>query len=395
MDVMTKENTATGWDELNLGDYFNIFFKRRKSIVSLAVAVGIVAAAISLVLPKTYTATAVVMPPGPGSSLLGGVSMGSPISGDISSLFGGVTDETNRFLAILKSRTMATSVIHQFNLMERYKKSYLEDAIHTLEGMTDVSVDDEGMIGVEVSARTGFLHFPTSEEEARSLCADMTNFIIDELDRINAELQTQQAKYTRLLIENIYNSNKTELQEIEEEMKVYGETYGIISLPDQVSAAILAAAALEEQITLKEVELVAARIMMDPGHPEVQGLEIQLREFRKKLADMKFGGQEPDSLAIFPLFHQAPELGVMYGRLTRRMEAESLLYQFLTQQYEQAKVEEAKETPTVQVLDQAVVPMRKSKPTRMLIVLASVFLAGAIQVFYILVKERKIVIDTL
>ncbi len=394
MDVMTKENTATGWDELNLGDYFNIFFKRRKSIVSLAVAVGIVAAAISLVLPKTYTATAVVMPPGPGSSLLAGVSMGSPIS-DISSLFGGVTDETNRFLAILKSRTMAASVIHQFNLMERYKKSYLEDAIHTLEGMTDVSVDDEGMIGVEVSARTGFLHSPASEEEARTLCADVANFIIDELDRISAELQTQQAKYTRLLIENLYNRNKTELQEIEEEMKVYGETYGIISLPDQVSAAILTAAALEERITLKEVALVAARRMMDPGHPEVQDLEIQLREFRKKLAEMKFGGQGPDSLAIFPLFNQAPELGVMYVRLTRRMEAESLLYQFLTQQYEQAKVQEAKDTPTVQVLDRAVVPMRKSKPSRMMIVLASVFLAGAIQVFYILVKERKIVIGTL
>ena len=384
-----KENTATGWDELNLGDYLNIFLKRRKSIVSLAVAVGIVATAISLVLPKTYTATAVVMPPGPGSSLLAGVSMGSPIS-DISSLFGGVTDETNRFLAILKSRTMAASVIHQFNLMERYKKSYLEDAIHTLEEMMNVSVDDEGMIGVEVSARTGFLHFPASEEVARTLCADMANFIIDELDRINAELQTQQAKYTRLLIENIYNRNKTELQEIEEEMKVYGETYGIISLPDQVSAAILAAAALEEQITLKEVELVAARRVMDPGRPEVQDLEIQLREFRKKLGEMKFGGQEPDSLAIFPLFHQAPELGVMYVRLTRRMEAESLLYQFLTQQYEQAKVQEAKDTPTVQVLDRAVVPMRKSKPSRVLIVLVSALGALTLQGFYILTREMNL-----
>ena len=394
MDVMKKENMATSWDELNLWDYFNIFLKRRKSIVSLAVAVGIVAAAVSLALPKTYTAMAMVMPSSPGGGLPAGVSMGAPIS-VISSMFGGVTDETNRFLAILKSRTVAASVIRQFNLMELYEKDYLEDAIHTLEGMMDVSVDDEGMIRVEVSAKTGFLHFPASEEEARTLCADIANFIVDELDRINAELQTQQAKYTRLLIENLYNRNKTELQEIEEEIKVYGETYGVISLPDQVSAAILSAAALEEQITLNEVELVAARIMMDPGHPKVQILEIKLKELRKKLAEMKFGGQEPDSLAIFPLFQQAPELGVMYARLTRRMEAESLLYQFLTQQYEQAKVQEAKETPTVQVLDRAVVPMRKSKPSRMLIVLASVFLAGAIQVFYILAKERKIVIDTL
>jgi len=133
MDVMTKENTVTGLVELNLGDYFTIFFRRRKSIVALAMVVGIMATAVSLVLPKTYTATAVVIPLTPGSGSLAGVSMGSPIS-DISSLFGGAADETNRFLAILKSRTMAASVIHQFNLMERYKKSYLEDAIHTQRG---------------------------------------------------------------------------------------------------------------------------------------------------------------------------------------------------------------------------------------------------------------------
>lgn len=394
MDVMTKENPATGLDELNLEDYLKIFFKRRKSIVALAVVVGIMATGISLVLPKTYSATAVVIPPTPGSGSLAGVSMGSPIS-DISSLFGGVADETNRFLAILKSRTMATNIVHRFNLMEHYQKDYVEDAIQILEGMTDVSVDDEGMIRVEASVKTGFLHPPASEEKARTLCADMANFIIDELDRINAELQTQQAKYTRLLIENLYNRNKTELQEIEEETETYGEAYGVISLPDQVSAAILAAAALEERITLNEVELAAARRMMDPGHPEVQDLEIQLREFRKKLAEMKFGGQGPDSLAIFPLFQQAPELSVMYTRLTRRMEAESLLYQFLTQQYEQAKVQEARDTPTVQVLDRAVVPVRKSKPFRMLIVFASVFLAVTIQACYILVKERKIVIGSL
>ncbi|MFC1543373.1 GumC family protein [Candidatus Neomarinimicrobiota bacterium] len=391
---MTKENPATGLNELNLRDYFNIFFKRRRSIVALAVTVGIIAAVVSLMLPKTYTAAAVVMPPSPGSALLGGISMGAPVS-DISSIFSGVTDETNRFLAILKSRTMAANVITQFNLLERYDQVYVEDAIHILGGRMNISVDDEGMIRVEASTKTGFMHLSASEQEARILCADIANFSIDELDRINAELQTKQAKYTRLLIENLYNRNRTELEEIEAEMEDYGETYGIISLPDQLTAAVLAAAALEEQITLKEVELAAAEGLRGPDHPEVQGLEIQVRELRKKMAEFKFGSQEYDSLSIFPLFQQAPELSVMYFRLTRRMEAESLLYQFLTQQYEQAKVQEARDTPTVQVLDRAVVPMRKSKPFRMLIVLVSVFMAAAIQAFYILVKEQKIVMGSL
>ena len=115
------ENKATGLNELSLADYFNIFYKWRRSIVSLAVAVAVVAAGISLILPKTYTATAVVMPPAPGIGMLPGASVGASLT-DIGSLFGGINDETNRSLAILKSRTMAASVIHEVDLIERYQK---------------------------------------------------------------------------------------------------------------------------------------------------------------------------------------------------------------------------------------------------------------------------------
>jgi hypothetical protein len=56
------------------------------------------------------------------------------------------------------------------------------------------------------------------------------------------------------------------------------------------------------------------------------------------------------------------------------------VYETLTQQYELAKVQEAKETPSVKVLDAAGVPERKSFPPRGLITIAAgmAFLAAAI-----------------
>jgi hypothetical protein len=62
-----------------------------------------------------------------------------------------------------------------------------------------------------------------------------------------------------------------------------------------------------------------------------------------------------------------PLLGVTYADLLRRTRIQETVYETLTQQYELAKVQEAKETPSVKVLDAASRPERKAFPPRLLI----------------------------
>ena len=70
----------------------------------------------------------------------------------------------------------------------------------------------------------------------------------------------------------------------------------------------------------------------------------------------------------FPSAHDLPALGITYYDLERKLRVEEALWEALTKQYEAASVEEAKEIPTVQVLDPANVPGRKTKPVRRSIV---------------------------
>jgi hypothetical protein len=61
--------------------------------------------------------------------------------------------------------------------------------------------------------------------------------------------------------------------------------------------------------------------------------------------------------------------------LNRKVLVEELLWEALTKQYETAKVQEAKEIPTVRVLDVANVPQRKSSPARSEIVILGAMLS--------------------
>jgi len=63
-------------------------------------------------------------------------------------------------------------------------------------------------------------------------------------------------------------------------------------------------------------------------------------------------------------FSQAPALSLELARLTRDLKIQETLFELLTQQYEQYKIEETKDTPTVQVLDKASPPEKKYRPKR-------------------------------
>jgi len=76
-------------------------------------------------------------------------------------------------------------------------------------------------------------------------------------------------------------------------------------------------------------------------------------------------------------FPKVPELGTELARLVRDVKVQETVYTLLTQQYEQAKIAEARDTPVVQVLDKAVPAERKSRPRPFL----NTAIAGTLSLF--------------
>jgi capsule polysaccharide export protein KpsE/RkpR len=115
------------------------------------------------------------------------------------------------------------------------------------------------------------------------------------------------------------------------------------------------------------------------GNPYVQNIDQQIRELRRQLNKLEEGNKN-DSITGFGAgfsipFNALPKASLEYMRLVREVKIQETVYELLTQQYEQAKIMELKDTPTVQFLDHAGVPEKRSYPKRMLTVII-VFLLG-------------------
>jgi hypothetical protein len=131
----------------------------------------------------------------------------------------------------------------------------------------------------------------------------------------------------------------------------------------------------------------------------VRALRARVAELRAQLG--KMAGESGTSAApssetdasLYPAIRQLPLLGVTYADLYRQTKIQETVYELLTQQYELAKVQEAKEVPSVKVLDAAVVPTKKSFPPRGLLTAVGAGFAFLAVCFWILIRQTWREID--
>ncbi len=375
-------------------NYLHIITKWRKLIIINFLVVAFLTAGFSLIMPKTFSAhTSILSPTGDDSNLgLSSLLSSLPIP---SFGFGGVSEATYTFIAILNSRTVMERIVKEFSLVERYNADNIEDTVGALREAVAVELNEDLTIRLTAQATTKFLPTDHEETEARKLARDMTNAFIQELDSLNRELKTEHARNHRIFIERRYLQNLTDLKTAEDELRVFQETHGVIALTEQMQATIQAAAGIQAEITAKEVEVAVMTDFVSSSHQQFVQARTELNELRRKYEQMTTG--EPIVLAadsvsavhssrLFLPLSQAPDIGLRYLRLFREVTVQQKILEFMLPQYEQAKIQEAKDSPTVQVLDPAVLPIRRSKPKRALLTL----LAGFVSIAFSLILAFSI-----
>jgi len=373
--------------EYNLIDYLKVLKRWKKFIFLNVFVITLFAIILSLIIPKTYRASAVLMPP----LMQAGMGVFTPlIDSPLGGLFSQDTDETLSMIAILKSRTVLTSVIEEFNLIELYEVENIDIAIQSLKDHVLTDIDDEGTIRVSVDILTKWFHPDYQEEKAKQLCSDIANYFIKQLDIVNKNLQTEEASFQRKFIEIRYKDNIQELKSAEEKLKQFQEINNMISLPEQTHAAIEAASKIKGHILANEVRLEVLKKAYNSGHPDIDQLINEIAALTEQLYWMEYGKEieHTNIKNIFPAFSRMPELETQLRQLMREVEIQNTLFTFLTQQYEEAKINEAKDTPTIQILDIAVKPNVKYKPFRALIVIGAGMFGFIFGCFISFVRER-------
>jgi len=374
-------------DEVNLLDYWLVIWKRRWLIGGLFSAAVLTALTVTLQMPKIYESTASLLPSldskdgGGLSSLLAASGGGAAQSLGIS-LPGAPATSTDIFVAMLKSRIMADAVIKQFGLMELYEAKTMQDAREALEGITKITVSKEKVIKFTV------------EDKNPQLAADVANFYVSNLDRLNRTLNVSKAGQNRAFIEGRLAETHVSLVKAEEALKDFQTHNKTVAVEAQSTAMIQAAAMIQAQISAQEVQLQVMNGYLSPDNPELSRVRSSIEELKKQLYLLEFGkggkGMLPGD-RLHPAMITVPGLALEYGRLLRELKVQEALYSLLTSQYEQAKLAEARDTPTVQVLDPAIPAEKKSKPSvrlNMMVAGALAFFVGIFLAFFLEYLER-------
>jgi uncharacterized protein involved in exopolysaccharide biosynthesis len=366
-------------DEINLLDYWRVLRKRAWMILGLTFVSVFTAGFYSyFVMTKIYDSKATILPlreSGGGGGAIAAALVSSGAGQFLQGLVPGGGSNRDVFLAILKSRTMAQDLVERFNLREYYKAKYIEDAIGGLQGATEITVSKEGAISVKV------------EDKDPKLAADIANAYPITLDRLFAKLGTTDASRQRAFVADRLDKTEKALRQAEEALRRFQENNKAIVMQEQARSAIEEAARVKGQIVAFEAQLEFFRSFSTEGNPQVVAQRRQIEELKRQLAQMQYGrgmdfppesanpGQPRREFQI--PFTKVPELGMELVRLTREVKVQETVSNLLTAQFEQAKIAEARDTPTVQVLDKAVPAERKSKPKTTL----NMAIAGALSLF--------------
>jgi uncharacterized protein involved in exopolysaccharide biosynthesis len=357
--VEDRESQA---EKISVYNYLAILVAYRRFIFLNLVGVCLIVALLSFLLPSWYRATTTVLPPG-GEAALG--------LGAATSLLGAApgfaTSLSLPFMAtpsdivavILKSRAVGEVVIKEEKLMEVYRTESIEKALRELFSRVKVTVTAEGLISLSY------------EDRDRVRAADVANRFIEQSDRISRETSASQAKSARIFIEQRLSQTKEELARSEENLKRFQEENKTILLDDQTRASIEKGAELKARMVSSEIELNVLSKTMSPSHPRIKSLRSEVDETKRQLEILERGRDEedPEGKTVLDVpFSQVPSLSLKLARLIREVKIQEGVFELLTQQHEQYKIQETKDTPTLQVLDRAVPPERRARPKRALLV---------------------------
>lgn len=348
-------------------DYIKTILKNFKKIFIYTLIVSIITAVISLFLPKWYRASAVVLSPSTSSSgfgmlgFVGDLGMGGMFGGD---------ENLYRYLAILKSRQLLESVALKYNFQDKYQADNLEETVKKLRKKLDFEIGDENQLTIS---------FLDKDQENVD---NVTNYIVDCLDSINIILEITQARNNRQFIEKRVTEVIDSLNIIAQNLADFMEDNKLISLTDQVSVGVERAAVLQVEAIATEIELEVAIKTFHKDDPKVKELEYKLSSIRSKYKE--FLTENP----LIPDFSSVPALEMNMAKMQRSIDYYAKLIEYLGPQYEQSKIEEKKDIPTLQILDHAVRPERKAKPKRSLIVIITGFISGIFLSSFYIIKDN-------
>jgi capsule polysaccharide export protein KpsE/RkpR len=372
-----------------------LLWNHRGTLTRVAIASLLVSLGIAFLIPKRYKSTASIMPPDQPNSnalMLAALASHAGSLGSLGTLAGGLLgghSSTALFIDLLRSSTVSGHLIDRFDLQHVYRKRYRIDTAKHLARCTKITDDKKsGVITIEV------------EDESPVRARDLAQGYLDELNKLVTATNDSAAHQERVFIEQRLHAVQADLESAQLDLSAFSSKSGTIDLGDQTRAMVEGGAQVQAELLIQQSDLESLRQMYGDDNVRVREAEARIAALESGLEKMtgsgasaEAGGSNDAANAaggdeLYPPLRQLPRLAVPYADLYRRVKAEEAAFELLTQQYELARIEEARDVPAVSIIDAPGVPEKKSFPPRMLLTALLTFLSVVSAAALILFRDR-------
>jgi uncharacterized protein involved in exopolysaccharide biosynthesis len=387
-DEPEVEELSSAEVRANAVEHLRLLWSKRVFLFKTFAVGLIVGLAVALLIHSRYEATTQLMPPdsqsGMGATMLaalagratgggGAAAAGASSLGSMAGDLLGVKSSGALFVGVLSSRTVLDRLVDRFDLRKVYSEKLELDARKKLADRTTISEDHKsGILTISVWDR--------DPNRAAALAAAY----VEELNQLVTDLSTSSAHRERVFLEGRLTAVKKDLDDASVKFSQFASKNAALDIKEQGRAMVEAASRLQGEKIAAESELKGLEQIYTPNNIRVRAVQARIGELQSQLE--KLGGKPGDvnnpapADQLYPSIRELPVLGVTWADLYQRTKIQETVYEVLTQQYELAKVQEAKETPSVKILDVAQPPEKKSFPPRtaITILISFLFLVGGI-----------------
>lgn len=314
--------------------------------------IGVLVVALSFLFPNVYRSTVTILPPERDFQ-----SMSQP-TGDVKSFLAGgmalpvMATPADILAAVLESRSVCESTTTELDLSNRWKLSR-KDVLDELRGVVHAKVAPSGIISF------------TLEHEDRWFSDTLANTMVRIADRLNQSIVNTKASRTRQFVEERLAETQRQLDTASARLERFQQQHRTIALEVEVKAMVEGAATLRAQQTADEIELSVLRESLSPDHPRIRALTVRIAQTEQKLLTMDTPVDDSARVYLGTGFAELPRLTQELAGRLRDVKVSEALYELLTQQFEHARIQERRDTPTFSVLDAASGGGEKVRPKRL------------------------------
>ena len=347
-------------EPLSLLDIALIATTHFRLLILLPLLMGVLSLGITSLMPPVFTAQAVILLPqqSQSSGAMALQSLGA-LAG-VAGAAAGIKSPADQYVAMMQSRGVEDRLIERFKLRDVYDVKLGIDARKRLRGHSQIQAGKkDGLISIEVD----------DHDPARA--ALIANAYVDELTRLTNELAVTEAQQRRKFFEQQLQQTSERFTAARRGLQAAGINEGVMRAEPKAAAENYAR--LQGEITAAEVRLRSLKQSLTDATPEVRRLSSELQSLRSMAAKTE-------------AVSSAAGGGDYFDRY-KDFKYQETLFDLFARQFELAKVDESREAVSIQVIDSAVAPERKSRPKRALIAIGVTLGTGVALLVWLLMRE--------